>query len=905
MALSTFIGRDDERAQLVEQVAGHRLVTVVGPGGIGKTRLVREVLADLAPAFDEVVVGELSEIEAADGLDAAVAGRLGHTSLDGLLAAVAGRRTLVVLDTCEHLLPALAGLVEALVLGDPGTTVLATSRQPLGVDGERVVPLGPLALPAPDDAAEVAMASAAVALFLDRARAAGASWPSPAEHLQAVVALCRRLDGIPLALELAASRARALTPADLLDHLDRRFDLLRRAGSDRGDGRHASLRAAVDASYDALSPDDQRFFRHLAVFAGPFPADLAHEVCGDEGSDALSTIDRLSRLVDRSVVTARVVDGRTRYLLLDTLRDYAAEQLAAAGEWDAVHERFVTCMVAQADRFVAAALERWTPGLVDSVLALYRSLVGAIAWCVEHDEGPERSFRLVLPLWGALSQSLAGEAAGVGLRVLERWPEGDEPLRPEATAVVANAALTAGRLEAAVALAAQSASSPAASTIARLVAERVLAFAARNAGHTAAARTLFTTARERAAQLGAGAFERELALFAAWAAPPGEEEAALAEVAEVRRAAAARDERINVVRADVIAAYLAMVAGRHDDARTLVEQARAGAEALDYPWGRGASLRLAAVLAAAAGDAGAARASWQRSVEVFVPHGDLDEATLVLRAAAGRALASGDEATAAALLAAAPRGAVAVGADLGWRDELAGVGAGEGPAMDLPEALRAAAGVLAGAGAVAPWPAAAVGPAAAAAAAPGSAAVAVVPRVGSLRRTGDGWLAAWAGREVLLRHRKGIEDLAVLLRRPGREVHCLELAGGADVGGDAGPALDATARRAYEARIRDLQVEVDEARDAGDVGRVERAEAELDALVQQLAEAFGLGGRARRGGSAAERARSAVTARIRAACQRIAEVHPELGRHLEASVRTGTWCCYRPETDVSWEVVDR
>ena len=153
-----------------------------------------------------------------------------------------------------------------------------------------------------------------------------------------------------------------------------------------------------------------------------------------------------------------------------------------------------------------------------------------------------------------------------------------------------------------------------------------------------------------------------------------------------------------------------------------------------------------------------------------------------------------------------------------------------------------------------------------------------------------------------MRHAKGLEDLAALLRAPGEEIHSLVLIGGGGDEGDAGPVLDERARREYQARVRELQTEIDEASAGNDERRAERAEAELDALVQQLSSAFGLGGRARRAGSAAERARSAVAWRIRAAVKRIAEVHPELGRHLENAVRTGTWCCYRPDTDVSWDV---
>ena len=174
----------------------------------------------------------------------------------------------------------------------------------------------------------------------------------------------------------------------------------------------------------------------------------------------------------------------------------------------------------------------------------------------------------------------------------------------------------------------------------------------------------------------------------------------------------------------------------------------------------------------------------------------------------------------------------------------------------------------------------------------------------SLILEGATWAVTYAGATQRLRDSKGLRDLAVLLAQPGQEVHCLDLVGGVDVGAEAGPVLDQRARRAYEGRIRDLQADVDEARAGNDMARAERAEAELDALVQQLSEAFGLSGRARATGSATERARSAVGWRIRDALRHAAEVHPELGRHLQNSVRTGTWCSYRPEVSVPWEIED-
>jgi hypothetical protein len=149
---------------------------------------------------------------------------------------------------------------------------------------------------------------------------------------------------------------------------------------------------------------------------------------------------------------------------------------------------------------------------------------------------------------------------------------------------------------------------------------------------------------------------------------------------------------------------------------------------------------------------------------------------------------------------------------------------------------------------------------------------------------------------------KGLRDLAVLLAQPGREVHCIELMGGSDVGGSPGPVLDAAARRQYEQCIRSLQEDIDDARTANDLARAERAEAELDALVDQLTQAFGLGGRERPAGAAAERARSAVTWRIRAAIRSVTAVDGETGAHLSAAVRTGTWCAYRPEPPITWQV---
>ena len=178
----------------------------------------------------------------------------------------------------------------------------------------------------------------------------------------------------------------------------------------------------------------------------------------------------------------------------------------------------------------------------------------------------------------------------------------------------------------------------------------------------------------------------------------------------------------------------------------------------------------------------------------------------------------------------------------------------------------------------------------------------VVQTHGELRREGDAWRVTYRGKSSTVRHVKGMLDLAVLLSRPGREVPALELMGGVDVGGAPSPILDDQARRAYQTHVGELQTEIDDAKAANDWVRADRAEAELDVLVEQLSQAFGLGGRQRAGGGAAERARAAVTHRIRGAIRRIADVDPVLGQHLRNAVKTGIWCSYQPETDTEWSV---
>jgi predicted ATPase len=870
--LSSFVGRDAERAQLGELLAAHRMVSVVGPGGIGKTRLSHEACAPLAARFPGGVQrSELARLSARDDVASEVAGELGYPSLEALILRLGDASALLVLDSCEHLLGAVASLCRRLLAEAPALHLLATSRERLGVDGEQVLILGPLE------------AEAAAKLFEDRARSAGARVEASAAEAAARTALCRRLDGIPLAIELAAARARSLSAAETLALLGRRFDLLKGAAP-VGLARHSSLRAAIDASYELLATAEQAFFRALGAFAGPFTAQLAHAVAAPEGSDLLRSIDALSALVDRSLLVAETGGGVTRYRLLDSLRDYAAERAREAGEWDAHAGRFVAAMVAEARGILVEGTTRWTSELLARVLLHFDALVAAVERTLESDADARRAFLLLLPLWAAIHQGRAREVAALAERVLARWPAGDEPLRAEATAAAASALLASSRIREATERARAVVDAPAAAPLARVLALRTLGIAAQHRGEAAVAAEHAKRASEIAGGAGLASFERELRVFAASTAPAGERlEDALAALQDVAERAAADGDAIGEVWARVVATHLQIRVGRLPEARAALDAARQAQQGFDYPYGAKAALRLAATLDSLDRGWERARAAWLASIEACASSGDLAEFALALRTAAALAARAGDRDAAAALLAAVPGGehAVILG-ELFELDPRLGPSAPSAPGAALRrirEQLRAEA------------------PSAPAAPPPP-----VVPRTGSLRREGDVWEIGFAGNTTRLRHTKGVDDLATLLARPDAEVHCLELMGGADPGGDAGPALDARARAAYQARIRELQETLDEAQRANDLGRAERAEAELDALVSQLEGAFGLGGRARATGSAAERARSAVTWRLRSVLKRIDALHPELGRHLQRAVETGVWCRYRPETPVRWEV---
>ncbi len=337
--LSSFVGRDAELDQLREAVRASRLVTLTGPGGTGKTRLAVEAAAALRAQYqDGAWLVELARVAAPGGVAPAVAGALGAVAsalgspqppgsvVQIIVRHLAGRSLVVVLDNCEHVIAEAAALADTLAGAVPGLRLIATSREALSIPGEVLVPVGGLAIPA------------AVELFGDRARAVQPGFLADGQAGDVIEDICRRLDGLPLAVELAAARLRALPLATLAERLDDRFRLLT-GGARTALPRQQTLRAVVDWSYDLLFEDERRLFARLAAFTGGCDLAAAEAICADDQVPAGEILDVLSRLVDKSLVTGPGTGGDARFSQLQTLWQYGRDRLGESGEADAMRAR--------------------------------------------------------------------------------------------------------------------------------------------------------------------------------------------------------------------------------------------------------------------------------------------------------------------------------------------------------------------------------------------------------------------------------------------------------------------------------------------------------------------------------------------------------------------------------------
>jgi predicted ATPase/class 3 adenylate cyclase len=345
LPVSSFIGRERELERTAATLGQARVVTLTGPGGVGKTRLALQAAGQVAGRFgDGAWLCELATVRDVAGVDDAVAAvfsvaaRAGQSTRETLAEFLRAKELLLVLDNCEHLLEAAAALAGALARSCERLAILATSREGLGIEGEHLVPVPPLGVPeAGADLAAIAGAEA-VRLFAERAAAVKPGFQVTAGNAAPVAAVVRRLDGIALAIELAAARVPAMTPAELARRLERSFAVLA-AGPRGAVARHQTLRATIDWSFQLLAGPEQALLARLAVFAGGCTLEAAEAVCGGEGIDPDAVFELLAALVARSLVVAEDHGPQTRYRLLETIRQYGEQRLGEAGEAERRHAR--------------------------------------------------------------------------------------------------------------------------------------------------------------------------------------------------------------------------------------------------------------------------------------------------------------------------------------------------------------------------------------------------------------------------------------------------------------------------------------------------------------------------------------------------------------------------------------
>jgi len=383
--LTSFVGRQREVAEVAHLLRQHRLVTLTGAGGAGKTRLALRVAEELIGDFpDGLRVAELGAIHDADVLVDEIAQRFAVARVPGVQLvrsigeALGSQRILLVLDNCEQIVADVAALCRDLLMACPDLHVVATSRERLGVTGEALFRVPSLSLPGSGATVEESLGHDAVRLFVERAQLVSTGFALTDDNLAPVVDICRRLDGIPLALELAAARTRSLSPSQILDRLSERFRLL--TASDRtAVGRQSTLLGTIEWSHDLLGEDERRLLRRLGVFASHFSLASAESVCAGDDLDEFDITDLLVALVDKSMVaTESDGDGTTRYVLLETLREFARSRLRSAGEDAALDRR-------HADHFADVAEE---------LLAQQRS--GDVGGALRRLDQDEAEFRAAL-----------------------------------------------------------------------------------------------------------------------------------------------------------------------------------------------------------------------------------------------------------------------------------------------------------------------------------------------------------------------------------------------------------------------------------------------------------------------------------------------------------------------------
>jgi non-specific serine/threonine protein kinase len=845
---TSFVGREPEQTELVQLIDRHPLVTVVGAGGAGKTRLAIHVVERVADT-DEVWFVDLGSVRDPELVATAVLIAVGQQSFyadaaSALVAHLRGRRGILMLDSCEHVVGAAAAVVTHVVRTCPHVRVLATSRTTLGVEGEAVMRLGPLPL---GDGAD------AFRLFVERAVAARGSFHVTEKNRSAVVNVVGGVDGLPLAIELAAARVAALSVEQIQERLVDRVGLLSSTASDVP-LRQRTLRALLDWSYALLSEPARILLGRASVFSGGCTVRAVEDVCSGGAVERAGVLDALVELIDASLLGAREVDGVVRYESLHTIRDFAREKLDAAEDslwWR--HQHLVWCRSfakEAAAALIRADAERWLKRLdLDEA-----NLREALDFCVEQGLGPE-AFELVGDLW-------------------RYWH-------------------VRGRLDEG-----------------RVWMNRTLALSTPD--RSAEARALNAAANldllKRDFDSALGRYERALA---------------------IRRDI---DDRAGILTTVNDLGTLFLHMGDAIAARPYLEESLELAGILGDPWAAAAARTNLAEVCSLLGELRPARTHSEAALELWAKVGyregeaitkanltdvcrqlgDLAQARAYFDDAVATIVELGHE----PLLMASLRNGIALERDDGSPVRAAtilGLTEAMGERLGIPLSDPEAAGIAEARAELVTL----LGPtsfddavargrsldrqSAIAFALRHEEVVAADPVHYVFKREADIWTISYEGAVVRLRDAKGLSYLATLLASPGREFHCAELLPVAPQNtSHAGEILDAQARDDYRRRLADLQSDLEEATDWHDPERVARIQAEIDALVEQLSAAFGLGGRARKGADEAERIRKAVTNRIKASIAKIRVENGELGQHLANAVRTGLFCSYVPDKAVRW-----
>ncbi len=859
-----FLGRSSELGTTRDLLARTRLVTVTGPGGIGKTSLARHIVADIADR--SVHWAELAEIRRDGHIDDAVAVAFGISSIDDFADQSSGPR-LLVLDNCEHVLDRAADLVRRLLSDDDELQVLATSRRPLELGDEYTVRL------AGHDESE--------ALFLACARRAQAT-ALPGDADPAVSALCARLDGIPLAIELAAARTRSMSPGEIVALLHEDHGAIDDRGRDRP-GRHRRLIDTIAWSDRLLDDRVRKVFHRLSAFTTEFSAHDAHAVCEDLTESRLDTSDVLDELVAHSLLD-RPGRDQPRFRLLETIKGYGRARLAESGELADSEQRVVDRCVAVADDIYARGKHRWSlESILDAVVA-YPAVLNALDHCIEHDADPGRAARLMRVLFPLSLEAQAGAIVRLAEALVDRWSselaDGGAVSHPEvgeALAVAGLAAFTLQRYEQAEQMARMTlGENPDDSHVGHMAAHWILGRLSRERSDAQDAHQHFVAARTAAERDGsqAGALQSDVHIAQATALA-GDRDRALNMLQEIRATALADDMLINALHAASTEGYLRLP---HDPegARQSAQAAITLAQQLGGPQIVGVNHRTIGIAALCENDLTTAATELQAAVAYYLGGATNDELSSTLRWVAEYCDASGRPEAATTIRATA---------DV-YGQRIPMVCPPERPAartaaIDRRTALDLAYDVLS-----APVPAAQI-----------SATSGV--RQGQWLRRGEHWDVGIDGNVVTMRHSKGMADIDQLLRNPGVDISVADLAD-VVIERDVGPALDSDARRAIEARIRECQDDLDDAEARNDLGRSQLASEELDLLIDELSSAHGLLGRARPQGDSVERARSAVTARIRSTIKRLFDLDIGLARHLDNCISTGRMCTYTPDRPVEW-----